>query len=80
MGGIMSLEQILTKKRFSKLVETKVEEKNMSYMDAVIDVCTDRELDPGEINNLIGPILKDKIEAEAVSLRLMKSNGNQLPI
>ena len=76
----MSLEQILTKKRFSKLVETKVEEKNMSYMDAVIDVCTDRELDPAEINNLIGPILKDKIEAEAVSLRLMKSNGNQLPI
>jgi len=49
-------------------------------MDAVIDVCTDRELDPGEINNLIGPILKDKIEAEAISLRLMKSNGNQLPI
>lgn len=75
----MSLEQILTKKRFTKLVEAKVEETSMTYMDAIISVCEDRELDPGEIGNLIGPILKDKVEAEAVSLNLMKG-GNQLPI
>jgi len=51
----------------------------MSYMDAIVSVCEDRELDPGEIGNLIGPVLKDKVEAEAVSLNLMKG-GNQLPI
>lgn len=75
----MSLDQILTKKRFAKLVETKVENTNMSYMDAIISVCEDRELDPGEIGNLIGPILKDKVEAEAIDLNLMKG-GNTLPI
>lgn len=75
----MSLDQILTKKRFAKLVESKVEETHMSYMDAIVSVCEDRELDPGEIGNLIGPVLKDKVEAEAVSLNLMKG-GNQLPI
>lgn len=75
----MSLDQILTKKRFTKLVETKVEKTNMTYMDAIISVCEDRELDPGEIGNLIGPILKDKVEAEAIGLNLMKG-GNQLPI
>lgn len=75
----MSLDNILTKKRFSKLVEDLVEKKRMMYMDAVLEICEEREIDPGEIGKLISPIIKDKIEAEAVNLRMMKG-GNQLPI
>ena len=75
----MSLDNILTKKRFSILVEERVEKRKMAYMDAVLEICEEREIDPSEIGKLVSPIIKDKIEAEAVNLRMMKG-GNQLPI
>jgi hypothetical protein len=75
----LSLDNILTKKRFSKLVEERVEKRKMAYMDAVLEICDEREIDPSEIGKLVSPIIKDKIEAEAVNLRMMKG-GNQLPI
>lgn len=75
----MSLDNILTKKRFSKLVEERVEKRKMAYMDAVLEICDEREIDPSEIGKLVSPIVKDKIEAEAINLRMMKG-GNQLPI
>tara|TARA_B100000683_G_scaffold75943_2_gene74948 strand:- start:6446 stop:6679 length:234 start_codon:yes stop_codon:yes gene_type:complete len=76
------IEQIiLTKKRFGKLVEDKVTETRMPYMDAVIAICEERDLDPGDIGNLIGPVLKEKIEMEAIDLNLIESdNGNTLPV
>ena len=76
MGKIM---EVLTKKRFAKLVEEKIKEKPMPYIDAVVDVCQDRELDTADIGNLISPILKEKIKAEAVSLNMMKG-GASLPL
>jgi len=76
------IEQIiLTKKRFSKLVEDKVSETKMPYMDAVLKICEERDLDPIDIGNLIGPVLKEKIEAEAVDLNLIENDGgNTLPL
>jgi hypothetical protein len=72
-------KSILTKKRFTKLIEDKVLETKMDYITAVIDVCDDFDLDPMDVSNLISPIIKDKIEAEAIKLRLIKG-GNQLPL
>ena len=76
------IEQIiLTKKRFGKLVEDKVTETRMPYMDAVIAICEERDLDPGDIGKLIGPVLKEKIEVEAIDLNLIESdNRNTLPV
>lgn len=76
------IEQIiLTKKRFSKLVEDKVTETKMPYMDAVLAICQERDLDPIDIGKLIGPVLKEKIEMEAIELRLITSDkGNTLPV
>jgi len=71
--------EVLTKKRFAKLVEEKIKDKPMPYIDAICDVCADRELDTGDIGNLISPILKEKVKAEAVDLNLMKG-GAALPI
>lgn len=78
----MSIEHIiLTKKRFAKLVEDKVTETKMPYMDAVLAICTERDLDPADIGNLIGPVLKERIEMEAIDLNLIESdNGNTLPV
>lgn len=72
-------DTILTKKKFTKLVEDKVLDFKIGYIEAVVEVCNDRELDTADVGNLISPILKDKIEAEAMGLNLIKG-GNQLPI
>tara|TARA_B100000212_G_scaffold303167_1_gene249830 strand:+ start:3333 stop:3581 length:249 start_codon:yes stop_codon:yes gene_type:complete len=82
MGNTSMIEQIiLTKKRFSKLVEDIVTETKMPYMDAVLRVCEERDLDPIDVGNLIGPVLKEKIEMEAIDLNLIESDGgNTLPL
>jgi hypothetical protein len=72
-------DSILTKKKFAKLVEDKVLSHKLGYIDAVIEVCNDRGLDPADVGNLISPIIKEKIEAEAVGLNMIKG-GNQLPL
>ena len=78
MGKLMQ-GIILTKKRFAKLVEEKIKDKPMPVIDAVCEVCNDRDLDTGDVGNLISPILKKKIEAEAIDLNMMKG-GAQLPL
>jgi len=73
-------DSILTKKKFAVLVEDTVLKHKLSYMDAILKVCEDRELDPGEIGKLVSPVIKDKLEAECVKLRLVEGSSNQLPI
>ena len=72
-------DSILTKKKFAKLIEDKVLSHRIGYIDAVIEVCNDRGLDPADVGSLISPIIKEKIEAEAVGLNMIKG-GNKLPI
>lgn len=73
-------ENIMTKKRFSKLVEEIRTQYKISYMDSVLKICEDRELDPGEVHKLISPVIKEKIEAEALQLNMIKGGGNTLPV
>ena len=74
-------EAILTKKRFSKLIENYIaHHPDITYMEAVINICDERSLDPLDIGKLISPAIKDKIEAEAIKNNLVKGVGNSLPI
>jgi len=72
---------VLTKKRFSKMVEDHVKDyPDSSYMDAVLCLCEERAIDPLDVSKLIVPAIKQKIEAEAMRANLVKGGGNQLPI
>lgn len=73
-------DNIMTKKRFTRLIEEIRAEYSMSYMDCVLKICEDRELDPGDVNKLISPVIKDKIEAEALEMNMIKGGGNTLPV
>ena len=72
-------ETILTKKRFTLMIEDLVRDKQMPYMDAVLQICSDRDIDPIDVGSLISPAIKDKIHAEAIGNHMMKG-GNQLPL
>lgn len=74
---------ILTKKRFAQMVEKKVAELRVSYMDACLEVCEQLEYPPEDVGRLMSPPLLDKIKSEAVRLRLIKDESSStacLPI
>lgn len=70
---------IMTKKKFNKMVERKVLDSKLGYIDAVLEICKERGIDPEDVNPLLTETLTNKIEAEAIRERLIKG-GNQLPL
>lgn len=50
-------------------------------MEAILWYCEQNEVDPGSVGSLISKSLKEKIEVEAIDLRLInKAPGGKLPI
>tara|TARA_R110002153_G_scaffold78370_1_gene200660 strand:- start:238 stop:477 length:240 start_codon:yes stop_codon:yes gene_type:complete len=79
---MIDLEQkIMTRKRFSTAVEQLVAKGNMSYIDAAAYVIEKRGMDYTNLKKLLTDPLKDKMEAEAIRLNLIRGKkGNKLPI
>ncbi len=64
-------ENFLTKAKFSKLVEQTVFEKRLSYMDAIVWLCEQHNIEIEDGRKFINPIIKDKLEAEARRLNFL---------
>lgn len=69
-------EEFLSKSRFSKMIEEAVLEKKMSYMDAILDICEKNKIEPEDVRKFVSPIIKDKLEAEAMSLNLLPKTNS----
>jgi len=72
-------KQFLTKAKFAKLVEEIVRRDNQTYIDAVIVACEENEVDLEDARKFISPIIKNKLEAEAMSLNFLPKQ-NTLPV
>lgn len=68
-------EGLFTKKSFSELIETKVKKDRSSYLDAIIDVCKERMIDPEDIAKLLSNPIKAKLEAEGMNLGYLKKKN-----
>jgi len=73
------LSEFLTKSKFSRKVIDTVREHKSSYMDAVIHLCEEHEIDPADVRKFLSNVVKEKIEAEAQSLNYLKK-GAELPV
>jgi len=71
---------IMTSETFARMVEDRVINKNMTYIDACLDVCTASGLEPESVPRLIGPKIKKLIQSEALGSNLIKRTGAKLPI
>ena len=40
-------------------------------MDAILHLCEENDIDPEDVRKFISPIIKDKLEAEAMSLNYL---------
>lgn len=80
MAQEQTTEQVfLTKMKFGKLIEIVVRSHKSSYMDAVIHLCEQHEVELEEVRKFISPIIRDKIEAEARTLNYLPRQ-NTLPV
>ena len=75
-------QKIMTRKRFSAAVENMVSNsKGVSYIEAAAYIIEERGMDFKSLNRLLSDSLKQKIEAEAVDLNLLRTKQtNKLPI
>ena len=72
-------KEFLTKSKFAKMIEGSVNKYKLSYMEAVIHLCTENDVELEEVRKFISPGIKNKIEAEAMRLNFLP-RGNELPI
>jgi len=72
-------KRFLTKSEFGKLIEKTVKSHQSSYMDAIIHLCDEHEVEIEEVRKFISPIIKNKLEAEAMKLNFLPRQ-NSLPI
>ena len=65
------MSDFLNKSKFTQLIERTVSELKIGYMDAVLYLCDKNDIDPQDVNKFISPIIKGKIEAEAMKLNFL---------
>jgi hypothetical protein len=69
-------EQFLNKTKFSKLVENTVAEKTIGYMEAILFLCDKNNIDPEDVKKFVSPVIKGKLEAEAMALNFLPKTNS----
>ncbi len=72
-------KMFLTKSEFTKLVVDTVKSHKSSHMDAIIHLCEVYDIELEDVRKYISPVIKNKIEAEAMNLNFLPQE-NSLPI
>tara|TARA_R110002012_G_scaffold160808_1_gene322758 strand:- start:40 stop:285 length:246 start_codon:yes stop_codon:yes gene_type:complete len=68
------------KKTFSNKVEKYVKERGGSYIDAVISLCEEYEIEPPIVAKSLSKPVIEKIQMEGQDLNLLPKPNNILPI
>ena len=62
----------LTKAKLTKLIQHTVLEKRLTYIDAIVDICEENKIEIEDISKFLSPVVKEKIEVEAMNLNYTK--------
>ena len=72
---------LMTKKRFSIMVEETVLNLSLSYLDAIMYLCEKHTIEPEDVKKYISPSIKDKLEVDAMKLNYIGDDGtSSLPL
>ena len=69
----------MTPKRFSKLVEDILKDKQVNYMDAILIYCENHELEPEDVKKFVSKTLKEKVAVNAQDLHYLPRTTAELP-
>lgn len=68
---IMIEMNVMTKSKVSELIQNTVFNDGLTYMDAIIHICEKNNIEIEDIKKFISPIIKEKVEAEAMNLNYL---------
>lgn len=73
--------KFISKDKFAEDIEALVLKTNMNYIDAIVDYCTQNEIEVESVSKLLNKPLKEKIKAIATELNyLKKTSRGKLPV
>lgn len=81
----LTIEYLVTKgeftnsEEFSIFIEKEAKRKNIGYLEALMEYCENKDIEPASIAKSLTPSLKQKIQAEAENLNLLKNKSSKLP-
>lgn len=64
-------DNFLSKKKFTKMVESEVKANNLSYMDAVVNLCEKNNIEIEDVKKFLSSSVKERIEVEAMELNYL---------
>jgi uncharacterized protein YdhG (YjbR/CyaY superfamily) len=68
----LPFKPVITFDELRMRVEKYVDVDKMTYSEAIVDICTDKQIDPEDIAKIIRGPLKEKLEAEAMERNIIK--------
>jgi len=68
----MNEQVVLNKASFSKKVEYKVRHNREKYLDAIINTCTDFNIEPEDCKKYLKPDLVSKLHVESAKINLVE--------
>ena len=73
--------KFISKDKFAEDIEALVLRTKMNYIDAVIEYCTQNEIEVENVSKLLNKPLKEKIKAVATDLNFLKrTSRGKLPV
>ena len=80
MTETATVASMMNSNTFVSMVEERITDKGMSYLEAITDVCEKTGLEFENVSKLMTPSMRKLLQSEAVSLNLIKRTGSRLPI
>ncbi len=74
-------KKFVSREKFTGDIEALVLNTKMSYIDAIVEYCTDNSIEIETVNKLISKPLKEKLRHEATELNYLKRTSHaKLPL
>lgn len=74
-------ELILTKSKFSKMIENEVTRSRLSYIDTIVHLCEKNNLEISDIKKFLSPSIISRLEIEGMNLNFLpKLNTIELDV
>jgi len=73
-------KNFLTKKNFSKMVESEVMKTGMNYIDSIVHLCEKNNIEVEDIKKYLNDSIKENLEVEAMGLNFIKNTTSTLDV
>ena len=71
---------LMTAAKFSAIIDTIVQEKQITYMDAIIYYCERHDFEIEQAAKLVSPKIKRQLKLEAQELNFLAKPKGRLPV